>query len=273
MSITLAPAVLLGAAYATGWMRLARRARVGPRPWRPALMAGAVAVLAVALVSPLDALAHARFDAHMLQHVLLTMVAAPALLLADPFPALLWAMPAAARRALGRHLVRGTPLRTFWSMLVALPLAWCLHAITIWLWHVPVLYEAALGHPALHALQHLMFIATAVLFWWPVVGPAPRLGPPAAPGRCVAYLVLAAFQSAALGLALVLSPRPLYPTYAAAADALEAQARGGLVMWGVGGAIEMAAVLAVLWRFLAGGERHPQLTASEACGRMKPLDA
>lgn len=245
--------VVLAAAYATGWARLTGRARVSPAAWRPGLALGALATVALALASPLDDLVHARLAAHMLQHVLLTMVAAPGLLLADPFPALLWCLPASARRALGRRLVRGARPRAIWAALVAPPVAWVVHVATLWLWHAQVLYDAALGHPALHALEHSMFFVTAMLFWWPVVGPAPRLGRPAGAGGRVVYLVLGAFQGAALGLGLMLSPHPLYLTYAAGPDALEDQAHGGLVMWGLGGLIDMVAVLAVLWRFLAGG--------------------
>jgi cytochrome c oxidase assembly factor CtaG len=88
-----------------------------------------------------------------------------------------------------------------------------------------------------------MFLATAVLFWWPVLGTAPRWRPPAPLPARLAYLVLAAFQGSALGLLLAASPEPLYAAYAAAEDALEDQARGGTLMWGLAALADMAAVL------------------------------
>ena len=116
----------------------------------------------------------------------------------------------------------------------------------MWLWHVHAAYEAALARPLLHDIEHLTFFASAVLFWWPVVDPAPRLRAPRDHGRCIVYLVLAGFQNSALGLGLALSPDVLYPSY----GVLEDQAWGGVLMWTVGGAVDMLAVLVLMGRFL-----------------------
>jgi putative membrane protein len=135
--------------------------------------------------------------------------------------------------------------------------AWTVYALVLWTWHLPVAYDAALAHGGLHDLEHLSFALAAIVFWWPVIGPAPRSAtPPTAVARVV-YLVLAAFSSGALGVLLAASPAPLY-AYPAIPDApspLEDQAWGGIVMWAVGGAIDMAAVLAVVAR-VVGGERR-----------------
>jgi putative membrane protein len=258
----LGPVVLLGVTYAVGGGRLWRRAPGVSRratAARAALALGALASLALALASPLHELVHERFSAHMVQHVVLTMMAAPALLLADPWPAGLWALPAGARAALGRLLAPGAPLRRAGRAMTRMPVAWLAHAVVLWLWHIPPLYEAALAHEPLHDLEHLTLFGSALLFWWPIANPAPRLRG-AHPGWQVVYLVLAAFQSGALGLLLAASPSVLYPAYATVASPagltpLEDQAWGGLIMWGVGGAIEMAAVLVLLGRFLSLEER------------------
>lgn len=247
---------LLAAIYAVGGVRLWRRAPA-TRPWAAAARAplafGALAALALALASPLHELVHQRFSAHMVQHMVLTMVAAPALLLADPWPAVLWALPARVRGGVGRLVAPATRLRRAGRGLTRMPVAWLAHAGMLWLWHLPPLYEAALARPVLHDLEHLTLFASALLFWWPVVDPAPRLGS-AHPGWRVVYLVLAAFQSGALGLLLTASPSVLYATYATAPppglSPLDDQARGGMIMWGAGGAIDMAAVLLLLGRFL-----------------------
>ncbi|HYY73775.1 MAG TPA: cytochrome c oxidase assembly protein, partial [Solirubrobacterales bacterium] len=123
--------------------------------WRPALTLVGLGSLALALVSPLDAYAHRRFTAHMLQHMLLVAVAAPALLLADPFAALLWALPTRVRIPVGRLLVRGAPVRWVWRILTRMPVAWIAYAGVLWGWHLPWAYESALGDRLLHDLEHV----------------------------------------------------------------------------------------------------------------------
>jgi putative membrane protein len=255
------PLALVMLVYAAGWARLARRS---PRRLRTLLAArlalglAGLAVLAVALLGLHDA-AHARFLPHMVQHVLLVMVAMPLLLLADPLPAVLWALPSWARRRLRILLGHGAMARRVWRVLTRLPVAWTLYALALWVWHVPVAYDAALAHERVHDLEHLTFALAAVIFWWPVIAPAPRGAPPPAAAR-VAYLVLAAFSSSALGVLLAASPEPLYayPSAAYGVSALDDQTRGGVVMWAVGGAVDMLAVLAVVGRALSDERRSPR---------------
>ena len=113
--------------------------------------------------------------------------------------------------------------------------------------------RAALGDRLLHDLEHLVFFGSAILFWWPVVSPAPHFGRPVHPALRVVYLVTGALQGAALGLLLAASPVVLYPTYAAPREPgtlspLEDQALGGVVMWAVGGAVDMLAVILLLYQ-------------------------
>ncbi|HEV8642279.1 MAG TPA: cytochrome c oxidase assembly protein [Methylomirabilota bacterium] len=267
--------LLLGTAYATGWWRLWRRARRLVPWWRPALTLAGLGSLALALLSPLDALAHRLFVAHMVQHVLLVAVAAPALLLADPLAALLWALPAGARVRAGRLLVRGAPLRRIWWAVTRAPVAWLGYALVLWLWHLPPAYDAALEDRLLHDLEHLAFFASAVLFWWPVINPAPHLGRALHPGSRVVYLVLGALQSAALGLLLAASPIVLYSSYAAPPEPgtlnpLDDQALGGVVMWGFSGAVDMLAVLLLLYKFFTMDD-HEHLAKTERRGRRRDV--
>src|SRR5262249_47509889 len=99
--------------------------------------------------------------------------------------------------------------------------------------------------------DHLFFLGTALLFWWPIVSPAPRLRAPAAYGARVVYLVLAALQGALLGLLLAMSRETWYRAYPSAAD----QSVGGLVMWGIGGAVDMLAVLILVGIYLGSQDR------------------
>ncbi|MGH7312550.1 MAG: cytochrome c oxidase assembly protein [Candidatus Rokuibacteriota bacterium] len=249
------PLALWLALYTFGWWRLRTRATTLAPGWRLGAAILATAAIAAALISPLDRWAHERFSAHMVQHLLLLKLAAPALLLANPLPMVLWGLPRPARLWLGGQLSRGRPLRGVWRALTAMPAAWGLSALALWFWHVPVAWEAALSDRLLHDLEHLVFFGSGLLFWWPLLGAAPRLRAPAHPGARLAYLLLGAFQEAALGLLLTVSPWVLYPTYAErlsglAVSALEDQWWGGVVMWGVGGVIDMVAVLVVLFRVL-----------------------
>jgi putative membrane protein len=269
------PLVTLAGAYAVGSWRLARRG--GPAsPWRIVAAAAGFASLAVALLSPLDRVADTTFAGHMVQHLLLIAVAAPALLLADPFARLLWAFPASFRAEAGRVLRPGRWPRRLGAVLTAMPVAWLLHVTAIWLWHFPFAYDAALGDRLLHDLEHLAFFGTAILFWWPLVRPAPRLRSPAPYGLRMMYLILTAFQSAALGLVLASSPEAWYRAYASTAVAwgltpVEDQALGGVIMWGVGGAIDMVAVIVLLARYLATEDPEAPAVAADIRGAGAPL--
>jgi cytochrome c oxidase assembly factor CtaG len=238
------------AAYARGWWRL-RAAGHAPPGWRFAVYALGLATLAGALLSPLDELAEVRFSAHMAQHLLLITVAAPLLVLGNPFALVLWGLPARARRALGATLRRGAPLRTALAALTFLPVAGALHVATVWVWHLPVLYDAAAEHALVHAAEHASFVATAVFFWWPIVLPAPRLHPRPHPGFQILYLLLATAQNTALGVLLAVPERAFYPHYVRLApslgiNAVEDQMLGAGLMWS-GGHMYLLPILLILW--------------------------
>jgi cytochrome c oxidase assembly factor CtaG len=267
------PLAAVAILYLVGWTRLARRSPARCRPRliaRLGLALAGLTILAVALLGLHEA-AHESFAAHMLQHLLLITVAMPLLLLADPLPAVMWASPSALRRAAGIALRSSAAPRRLWRRLTRMPVAWALHAVALWLWHVPLAYDAALASGPLHDAEHLVFAATAVLFWWPILDPAPRVHAAPPLSARIIYLVLAAFQSAALGLVLAASPRPLY-VY----GALDDQALGGVLMWAVGGAVDMAAVLVLVYKFLAAAERNAvaaSLTAPRRQAKMSRFEA
>ena len=249
--LALAAVALVFAAYAVGWCRLARRAASAVAPWRPLAAAVGLGTFALALASPLAEVAHERFAAHMLQHVLMMMLAVPLVLGSDPFAALLWALPRHGRAAVGRLLTRAAPLRRLATVIVAPGVAWVLSAAVVWLWHIPALYDLALESEPWHVAEHVAFVAGAVVFWWPIITPAPRLRRPPPDGVRLAYLVLAALVNGGLGVLFASATRPFYTAYAGAPDAVDDQALGGVVMWAVGSGVEMAAILVVVWRILA----------------------
>jgi cytochrome c oxidase assembly factor CtaG/cytochrome c2 len=218
------------------------------------------AVLAVALISPIDALGSALFAGHMTQHVLIMMAAAPLLALGAPAHIWLWLLPLAWRRELAQGWRRQPPLRsaahTFGS-----PLAiWLASTLALWLWHLPQLYEAALVNDFVHGVEHLSFLLTAWLFWGVVVRPLGHGSRGA--GVAVLLLFTAAMQSGVLGALITLAPSPWYTSYAATTAAwglspLADQQLAGVIMWVPAGTVYLAATLLILGIWLVRLERAP----------------
>ncbi|MBI2769821.1 MAG: cytochrome c oxidase assembly protein [Burkholderiales bacterium] len=247
------PLLLSLALYAAGAARLWRHAgRARGLGWRQVAAFGCGwLALAAALVSPLDALGSVFFSAHMLQHEALMLAAAPLLVLGRPLAAWAWALPAAARRRLAPRL-HARWLAALWRTLTDPVAAWALHALALWLWHVPRLFEAALHSEGVHVLQHTSFLATALLFWWAVLGPDTRSR---RGGAAMPLLFTTMLHTGALGALLALAPTPWYPHYVEAGAALgvdpvQDQQLGGLVMWVPGSVIYMAVALHVAARWL-----------------------
>ena len=252
--------VLISAAgYALGLARLWRRAGRGHgigRVQAAAFVSGWLA-LAAALVSPIDPLGARLFSAHMVQHELLMIVAAPLLVLGRPLAAWAWALPVGWRRAAGRAF-HAPAWRVPWLWMTGPLAAWVLHALALWLWHVPALFEASLASEAVHTLQHIAFLATALLFWWSVLGAATR----SEQGGALASLFTTMVHTGALGALLTLSPAVWYPSYRATApafglSAIEDQQLGGLVMWIPASLVYVVCGLAIASRWLAGGAPLP----------------
>lgn len=246
----------LGAVYLAGWWRIRRQGYRALAPvWRLAAYFAGLASVALALLSPLEHLAERLLTAHMVQHQLLLMVAPPCLLLGNPFPFVMWGLPPALRRAGQRFLLESSPVRRALRFLTWLPVAGLLYTANLWAWHWPPAYEAALGSHRVHDLEHLAFFGTAVLFWWPIINPAPRRR--GAPGGLyygvrIAYLILATAQNTLLGALLGLTERILYPSYGRGGtpfgmSPIEDQGLGGGIMWS-GGHMYLVAILVLLWQ-------------------------
>ena len=243
------PLAASAALYARGVRRLWARAGRGRGVTRleaAAFWAG-WASLAVALVSPLHPLGEVLFSAHMTQHELLMVVAAPLLVLGRPLVPAVWALPPRWRRAVGAW--GRTPwVAAPWRRLTAPMTAWWVHAAALWLWHVPALYQSTLRSDAMHAVQHACFFGSAIVFWWALLR-ARRAGR----GAAVAYLFAATLATGVLGALLTFATSLWYPAYAATTAPwglmpLEDQRLGGMIMWMPGG---LSYMLAALWLFAA----------------------
>jgi putative membrane protein len=268
--------VLMGASvglYASGVQAARRHARTSSafRWWQIAAFAGAMLSLGVALVSPLDALSDILFSAHMTQHEILMLVAAPLLVVAQPLLAFLWAVPAIRRRVVAARVRQPAVART-WRALTAPLVVFLLHGIALWIWHVPAFFEAALHDERLHAIQHLSFLFTAALFWWGMIhGRYGRMGY----GAAVAYVFLTSLHSTILGALLTVAPSPWYRWYAATAaarhlDATADQQLAGLVMWIPSGVIFIVIGLALFAAWLGESERRAALGSTAERPREVP---
>lgn len=260
------PTVLWGcvgllAAYAA-WLRR-------QLTWRAAFWVAGVAVLWLALESPIDRLGELYlFSMHMVQHMLLIQVI-PLLLL--------WALPAEATRRLLRIPAIDRLERAIGRPRITLPLK----VLALWVWHLPVLYDLALRNEGVHALEHLVFLVTATMFWWSVLTPVKerRL----APQHAMAHVFGAMAGISILGMVITLAPTAIYPFYRHPPDpygALELirngwglsvladQQLGGVIMWIAGGIYYIVVILVEFFMWFAEPEQDElPAAAAPAAGR------
>jgi cytochrome c oxidase assembly factor CtaG len=250
-----APAlVVLAAGYAIGIDRLWERAGHGRvvAPWQAGCMAGGFATLVAALIGPVDDAASHDLAVHMVQHVLLIGVAAPLLAAGAPVTVVVHALPDGVRARVlpGWRCVLRFETGAAWPALTAAALL--LQAATVAAWHLPALYDAALAHPALHWLEHAAFLATAMFFWWLVLG-AGRI---ARRGPGVVALFVAMLVGSALGVAMTIARTPWYPWYTThSVHPLRDQQIAGALMWGFGTMAFVAGGVALFASWLLAIER------------------
>jgi alcohol dehydrogenase (cytochrome c) len=224
------------AAYGTGWL-----------------------ALAAALSPAMAAWSRGWFSAHMVQHELLMVVAAPLIAVSAPLAVTLWALPKRIRHGLGAAL-RTPGARRGWRLFTAPAVVFLLHGLALWVWHVPRLYEGALGSETMHAAEHVSFFGTAALFWWTLAhGRYGRAGY----GPAALYVFATTVHSGLLGALFTVAPRVLYGWYGAGhaqgLSALEDQQLAGLLMWVPAGLFLVAGGLAFFAAWIRESERRTLL--------------
>ncbi len=241
--------VAVGGLYLWAVRRVNAAHRSNPHPrWRTWLFIAGLAAIGLALLSPIEAYEGLLFSVHMVQHMLLQLVAAPLLLAGAPITLILRvASPPWRSRVLA---VLHSPVVKAISFPIV---AWVFFAATNWGWHFSTLYDEALENQALHYLQHAHFLVAALLFWWPALGADPSPWRLPHPVRLF-YLFLAMPQQSFLGVALLQATTVLYPHYVTNARTwgptpLEDQQIGGMVMWVFGDVAFLAgmAIVVLLW--------------------------
>ena len=234
----LIPTIFIALLYARGWRQLHRRA---PHHFGlsqlMAFYAGLITILC-ALISPLDAFAGWLLTVHMVQHLLLMMVAPPLILYGAPYLPILSGLPHdLLKDGVGPFL--GSRVLRKVGCFVAHPIfCWSAFIFTSVAWHAPLMYELALRSPTWHQLEHVCFLTTALLFWLPIIQPWPWVTR-VPRWAIIPYLFLADFQNTALSAFLMFYERVLYPTYQTvpritSMTPLEDQAAAGAIMWVAG---------------------------------------
>jgi putative membrane protein len=260
--------VLLLAVYVAGLAKLWRSAGVGRGIRRPEAIAFGLGwlALAAAVSPPLDEWSEAWLVAHMVQHELLMVVAAPLFALGAPIIGLLWALPPRARLRL-RDRVAHPPLRRAWGVLTSPACVFVLYGLALWIWHLPVLYDAALAHEWVHGLQHLCFFGTATLFWWGIAhGRHGRVDY----GAAVVYVFATAVHGGVLGALLTFSPGVWYAPYVshhpAGLTPLEDQQLAGLLMWVPASLAFVASALFLFAEWLRQSDRLSRFVSARPLG-------
>jgi len=265
------PLVLLGTLFLVGWRRLRARGRnVGRHSlgatWRPVSYIAGLLVIALALLSPFDTLVQQLFFTHMIQHLLLIMIAPPLLLLPNPMPFLLWGLPDRLRLSAGsiiNSLVhKQSPAGRALRWLTRPVIIWFIFVVTVIGWHDPSLYNAALRSEWVHDLEHLTMFGAGMLFWWTVTGAGPRLNKNMSRLAKIAFILAVIPPNMALGIVLAFSQQPIYAFYSDmprlwGISALDDQRISGVIMWIPGNMMYFLAALAIVFMILSGEGRKP----------------
>ncbi|MEO8736219.1 MAG: cytochrome c oxidase assembly protein [Edaphobacter sp.] len=221
--------------YCRGWLAI-RKTRSAQFPlWRLNVFLLAMAILWIAIGSPLDAFADAMLSAHMIEHLLLMSVVPPLVLLANPTVPLLRGLPRWSLKHLLGPLIRIRPLRNFTHWLIRPRIAWLIMNLIFLGWHVPAAYDFALEHEGWHVVEHLCFLFASILFWWPIIRPWPT-GRRIHTWGLILYLLSADVINTALSAFLAFCTRPMYPYYLTEPNPfhlspLSDQVIGAVIMW------------------------------------------
>ncbi len=270
--------VVIGTLYVRGWRQLRRRGgRHGRRAgqswplsagWRLVAYLSGLIVIGLALLSPIDTLGGQLFFMHMIQHLLLIMIAPPLLLIANPLATILWGLPAGVRRRVGGGLSlvlhRDAPARRLLRAVTAPGVVWLAWVIILIGWHDANMYNWTLRNELVHDVEHLSFFLVSMLSWWRTTAAAPRIhGPVGMMGRII--LVLALIPPNMLtGVVIAFAENPIYTYYVDVPrlwniSVMTDQRIGGVLMWIPGSMMYLIAGLILVAQLLGQEERKPAL--------------
>ena len=224
--------------YVRGWLAIRKTRPTQFSGLRLASFLSGLGVLWLAVGSPMDGFADALLSAHMVEHLLLMSAVPTLLLMGWPVVPLLRGLPEILRRLIVGPLLRLSFLRRFAHWLVTPVVAWLAMNVTFLVWHIPGLYSFALEHERWHAVEHLCFLGTSMLFWWCIVRPWPSSTQQRSWGILI-YLIAADVVNTLLSAFLSFCGRPVYQFYVDHPNPfhvlpLEDQVLGAVIMWVIG---------------------------------------
>ena len=278
----LAAVALLALLYWRGWSRLHREQPARYPADRLTSFLLGLLIIALAILSPLDAFANLLLQVHMIQHLLLLMAAPPLLWLGQPVPALARSLPPRLVREVFAPFLKSIALRRFGALLVHPVFAWVAFQIVLIGWHVPFFYELSLRDAGWHEVEHISFLSAALLFWWPVIPVWP--GKPHWPRAAfILYLLAADLVNTALSAFFAFSGTVLYPSYQTGPrlwgiSAADDQVAAGVIMWVPGSIAYLIPAFVIAMNFISGSARWRQQRRSAnqfnpALVRVKPAQS
>ena len=228
--------------------------------WKPFCYYTGVFAIITALLSPVDSLAYELFTFHMVQHLLLTLIGAPLVLLGSPMIPILRGIPRKIRSKFVNPTLRHVAVRTFLKYLSLPVVAWVIYVTSILGWHTPPAYSLALTNEIVHDFEHLTFTLSGVLFWWNVIDPTPLRSNLSYLGR-VPYIFLTTIPNFVLGAFITFASTPFYSHYAKrdllfGLTAMEDQQIAGILMWIPGAIILLITLLSILFLAMAEEEKN-----------------
>jgi putative membrane protein len=241
--------------YAKGWLSIRRLLPVLIPIWRLAAFFSGLLSLWIAIGSPLSAFDDVSLSAHMVQHLLLMTVTPPLLLLGTPSIPLLRGLPQWIVRGAVGPFLRWSLVKGLGRFLTHPAICWVAATVALLGWHVPAAFELALRSDSWHEVEHISFLSTSLLFWWPAVQPFPS-GTTWPRWSIPLYLFFATLPGGALGAFLTFCDRVLYPSYAAAPrlfgiSPLEDQVIAGALMWVFGTFVYTVPAVVITFQLLS----------------------
>lgn len=245
--------------YTRGWFIIRRTRPSQFGTWRLASFLLGLATIWLAIASPLDGFADALLSAHMVEHLLLMSFVPPLLLLGYPVVPLLRGLPRRVAVQVVGPFIRMQGLRHVGRFLTAPLVAWLAMNLVFLGWHVPAAYDFALENEHWHEFEHMCFLGTSILFWWPLIRPWPMRGSYAG-WFMLPYLVMADIVNTILSAFLAFCDRPIYPYYLKESSAfhispLADQRAGAVVMWVIGSLIFLVPAVVITVKLLQHDER------------------
>ena len=252
------------ALYTAGWLKLRRKQTKLATGWRLVSYYTGIILLVIALFSGIDVFQTQLFFIHMVQHLFLLMLAPPFLLLANPMPFILWALPKVERQQISRLLKRKSDFRKVFVWLTNPWMIWLVYTVNLVLWHDPNPYRAAIENEFLHDIEHFTFFYAGLGFWWHITGVAPKFHGRRTFVMRMGLIIAAYFVNLAVGVTITLTPDVIYTYYEGVprtwgVSVMSDQRIGGLLMWIPGGMMYLMTFLILGANVVAASEKRARL--------------